>query len=338
MSTPHLIDWAITNSCNLKCLHCRGMAEEELDTRTLLRVAEEIPSLRPRWVILEGGEVLLRDELLQVIDILRRDNVKVYLISNGMLLTREIARKLADLDVNLMISIDGADRKSYERTRKGASFDRLKEAVALAAEHHILDSCPVTIGKHNHRQIGELFQFVKEIGFEKTTILGLKPCKDYGEYVLSGGEYEALFSSIIQLSKTHEMDVYVDEPFFKPFLKEHNIRFSTDGENGILVPEISRCIFGEYMFIETNGDVKPCTFAPVVMGNVGERPLDEVWAKMRDSELLREMTDLSNRASPCSECDYLHECGGCRSRTFALTGSWTASDPSCPFKRAQPCE
>lgn len=312
------------------------MAAEELDGRTLLRVAEEIPSLKPRWVILEGGEVLLRGELLQVIDILRRNDVKVYLISNGMLLDRQTARKLADLDVNLMISIDGADKESYERTRKGASFDRLKQSVALAAEYRILDSCPVTIGKHNHRQIGELFRFAREIGYEKITILGLKPCKDYGEHALSSGEYEALFFSIIQLQKTHEMDVYVDEPFFKPFLKKRNIRFSTDAENGIVVPEISRCIFGEYMFIETNGDVKPCTFAPVVLGNVGEQPLGEIWAKMQHSEFVREITDLSNRESPCSECDYLYECGGCRSRTFALTGSWTASDPSCPLKGVHP--
>jgi len=336
VSTPYFIDWAITNRCNLECLHCRGMAAEELDGRTLLRVAEEIPSLKPRWVILEGGEVLLRGELLQVIDILRRNDVKVYLISNGMLLDRQAARKLADLDVNLMISIDGADKESYEKTRKGANFDRLKRAVALAAEYRILDSCPVTVGKHNHRQIGKLFRFVKEIGYSKITILGLKPCKDYGEYALSSGEYEALFSSIIQLQKTHEMDVYVDEPFFKPFLKKRNIRFSTDAENGIVVPEISRCVFGEYMFIETNGDVKPCTFAPVVMGNVGERPLGEIWAKMQHSEFVREITDLSNRESPCSECNYLYECGGCRSRTFALTGSWTASDPSCPLKGVQP--
>ena len=312
------------------------MAEEELDGRTLLRVAEEIPSLKPRWVILEGGEVLLRGELLQVIDILRRNDVKVYLISNGMLLDRQAAGKLADLDVNLMMSIDGADRKSYERTRKGASFDRLKEAVALAAEHHILDSCPVTIGKHNYRQIGELFQFVKEIGFEKITILGLKPCRDYGEYALNSAEYEALFFSIVQNQKTLGLDVYVDEPFFGPFLKEHEIDFSTDREEGIVVPEISRCVFGEYMFIETNGEVKPCTFAPVVLGNVGERPLAEIWAEMQHSEFVREIADLSNRESPCCGCDYLYECGGCRSRTFALTGSWIASDPSCPLKRVQP--
>jgi len=338
LSTPYMIDWAITNRCNLECLHCRGMAADELDGKLLLQVAEQIPSLKPRWVIIEGGEVLLCGKLFEVIEILRSNDVKVYLISNGMLLDRPTARRLAALDVNLMISIDGADEKSYEKTRKGASFERLKQSVALAAEYRILDSCPVTIGKHNHRQIGRLFRFVREIGYKKVAILGLKPCKDYKELALNGAEYESLFFSIIQHQKTYGLDVYVDEPFFKPFLREHNIEFSADSENGIIVPEVSRCIFGEYMFIETNGDVKPCTFAPVVIGNAGERPVSEIWANMRNSEFIKELTDLSNRESQCSECGYLSECGGCRSRTFALTGSWRASDPSCPLKGVRPSE
>jgi len=338
MSNPHLIDWAITNRCNLRCLHCRGLAEEELGAEALLNVAEEIPSLKPRWVILEGGEVLLRaQQLFEVINILRRSNVKVYLISNGMLLERHTARKLASLDVNLMISIDGADRASYESTRKGASFDRLRRSVAVAAEYGILDSCPVTVGKHNQRRIGELFRFVKEIGYTKVTFLGLKPCRDYREYALNDTEYEALFFSIIENQRLLNLDVYVDEPFFKPFLKEHDVRFSTDGENGIVVPELSRCIFGEYMFIEANGDVKPCTFAPVVVGNVGIRPLGEIWDDIQHSEFVGKITDPSNRASKCRECGYLHECGGCRSRAFALTGSWTAADPSCPLRGVRSC-
>jgi len=44
MNTPYMIDWAITNRCNLKCLHCRGMDKEELVSRTILRVVEEIPT------------------------------------------------------------------------------------------------------------------------------------------------------------------------------------------------------------------------------------------------------------------------------------------------------
>ena len=328
MNGPYMIDWAITNRCNINCLHCRGMGKEELADKAVLRVAEEIPLLKPGWVIIEGGEPLLRKKLFDIIEIIHKKRIKTYLISNGMLLDEDLARKLADFDVNLMISIDGADKESYEKIRVGASFEKLKDSVKIAADCDILDSCPVTVGKHNYNQIGSLFKFVKDTGFKKITFLGLKPCENYRRYALNAEEYEKVFFSIIEDQRKYEMDVFVDEPFFKPFLKEHDINYSTSTENGIGVSETSGCIFGSYMFIETNGDVKPCTFAPVAMGNVNEKGLNEIWGDMQNSEFIRDIKDLSTRESPCKECKYLYECGGCKSRTFGLTGSWTESDPS----------
>jgi len=333
MNNPYMIDWAITNRCNINCLHCRGLGKEELDSRTILKVAKEIPLLEPRWVIIEGGEPLLRRELFEIIEIIHKNSIKIYLITNGMSLDEEITRKFASLDVNLMISMDGADKESYEKIRRGASFEKLKNLIAIIAEYNVLDSCPVTIGKHNYQQVGKLFKFAKEIGYKKITFLGLKPCNDYRKYALSGEEYEKIFFSIVKNQKEYKMDVYVDEPFFKPFLKKHDINYSSNSENGIIVPDVSRCIFGDYMFIESNGDVKPCTFAPVVMGNVNKKSLKEIWKNMQNSELIEKIKDFSTRESPCKECKYLYECGGCRSRTFCLTKSWTASDPSCPLRR-----
>lgn len=329
---PYLIDWAITNRCSLNCIHCRGMASTELDDGKIVEVARQIPLLKPRWVIIEGGEPLLRRELFEAIEIIHGEGIKVYLISNGMLLNERIAGRLAKLDVNLMISMDGADKKSYEEIRRGASFEKLKRSVAIAKEYKILDSCPVTIGKHNYEQLGQIFEFARKIGYEKLTFLGIKPCHDYKNYVLSGAQYESIFLSIVKYQEKYMMDVYFDEPFFKPFLEKHHIDHFTEGENGIVVPNVPSCIFGDYMFIETNGDVKPCTFAPVTMGNLNEKDLDEIWSYMQNSEFIRGIRDFTGRSGKCRRCEYLYSCGGCRSRTFSLTGSWTASDPSCPLR------
>ena len=331
MNNPYLIDWAITNKCNLNCLHCRGMAPKELDGDKVLKVAEQIPSLKPEWVIIEGGEPLLRQELFEVIEIIHRGGIRIHLISNGMFLDENIAERLAEFEVNLMISIDGADKESYEAIRRGASFQKLKESVAIANEYKILDSCPVTIGKHNYEQLGKIFKFAQEIGYKKITFLGLKPCKDYEKYVLNGEQYKDIFFSVVKYQKGYGLDVYFDEPFFKPFLKEHNIDYSAGSGDGVIVPDTSSCVFGSYMFIETNGDVRPCTFAPVVIGNVNEKKVSKIWDDMQNSELIKKIKDLSTRDGRCRKCKYLYDCGGCRSRTFALTGDWLASDPSCPL-------
>ena len=332
MNHPYLIDWAITDNCNLNCLHCRGMLSPQLDGEKILEVARQIPSLKPGWIIIEGGEPLLRQELFEVIEILYKGSIKIYVISNGMFLDEDIARRLAKFDVNLMISIDGADKESYEKIRKGASFQKLTESVAIASKYKILDSCPVTIGRHNYQQLGKIFKFIKEIGYKKITFLGLKPCKDYENNFLTGEQYNSIFLSLVEYQKEYLLDVYFDEPFFKPFLKEHHIDYSVEGDNGITVPDTSSCIFGNYIFIETNGDVKPCTFAPVAIGNLNQKKLSEIWDDMQNSELVKKIRDFSTREGKCRTCKYLHECGGCRSRTYSLTQSWFASDPSCPMR------
>ena len=112
---PHFIDWAITSKCNLSCRHCRGISKGELTTDKAIGVISEITELQPEWVIIEGGEPLLRSDLFDLLNLIRRNNIDVYLITNGTLITPQIVSSLKSLKIKLMISIDGAtasDRKS----------------------------------------------------------------------------------------------------------------------------------------------------------------------------------------------------------------------------------
>ncbi len=330
---PYLIDWAITNECNLNCLHCRGMASQQLESSRVLELAQQIPQLSPQWVIIEGGEPLLRKELFDVLSIIKQGGIATYLITNGMLLNEKTAKKLAELAVRVMISVDGTDKKSYEEIRKGADFGTLKKAVLLLAEHRILNACNVTIGQHNYRQIEKIFQFAEELRVPKIIFLGLKPCEDYRKYVLGSEDYQKIISSVMECQKTYGIEVFFDEPFFGPFLEANKINYSASSESGIIVPSVSRCIFGDYLFIETNGDVRPCTFAPMVVGNAGEKDLPKIWEDVQKNELIQRIKDFRSRLGECRECPYLYNCGGCRSRTYSLTGNWFESDPSCPLRR-----
>lgn len=330
---PYLIDWAITNECNLKCLHCRGMASQQLEGNRVLELAEQIPQLSPQWVIIEGGEPLLREELFDVLSIIKQGGVVTYLITNGMLLNEKTAKKLAELEVRVMISVDGTDKKSYEEIRKGADFGTLKKAIRLLSEYGILNACNITIGQHNYQQIENIFQFAEQLKIPKIIFLGLKPCEDYKKYVLGRQQYQEIIPSVMECQRSYGIDIFFDEPFFRPFLEVNKIDYSASSESGIIVPSVSRCIFGDYLFIETNGDVRPCTFAPMVVDNAGKKDLPQIWEDVQTNELIQRIKDFSSRLGECRECPYLYNCGGCRSRTYSLTGNWFESDPSCPLRR-----
>ena len=330
--SPYFIDWAITGKCNLKCRHCRGFPESEISTERARKLIDEIAELEPSWVFIEGGEPLLRQDLFQLLELMQQKQLNVHLSTNGMLLTPQILTTLKRLGVKVMISIDGATAATYEAIRNGANFERVVQAAHNCAKEGILEAINFTILKTNFREIPGIFELVASIGASKITFIGLKPCQDYTEELLTPQEYGEAIELACQAAQKTGVEFFFDEPFFWATVRERGIPAQMPAVGaGILVPSTTACIFGEYLLIETNGDVKPCTFAPLVLGNVNEKPLGEIWREMLVSPLLHQIKDPNTRTGYCLDCQYLADCKGCRSRTFVLTGDWFASDPVCPL-------
>jgi radical SAM protein with 4Fe4S-binding SPASM domain len=329
---PRLIDWAITPQCNLSCRHCRGMAQGELSTARARSLIDELAKLRPGWVIVEGGEPLLREDLFGLLDLMQQKQLEVHLITNGMLLTPRILTALKSLGVKVMISIDGATAATYETIRGGASFERVVEQARRCARAGLLEALNFTVMKTNYAEIPGIFELAKSIGVKEITIIGFKPCHGYREELLAPREYEeAIRLTCLGAEKTG-VGFFFDEPFFWPVVKEKGLSARMPAlSTGIVAPSTSACIFGEYLFIEPNGEVKPCSYAPMIVGNVNEKPLDTIWQEVLIAPFFQQIRAPESRTGYCRECRYLTECKGCRSRTFLLSGNWFASDSCCPL-------
>ncbi|MBN1366586.1 MAG: radical SAM protein [Dehalococcoidales bacterium] len=329
---PYLVDWAITHQCNLKCRHCRGMRVGEMDSTRAKEIINEIAELKPGWVIIEGGEALLRKDLFDILKLARQKGLDVHLISNGTLLNVEIRTILKQLGVKLMISIDGATKETYESIRRGAKFEKVVRAAKEAASDGLLESINFTLMKDNYLEIPGIMALAASIGLKRVTFIGLKSCESYENELLSAKEYaEAIRLACDGAVKTG-VEFYFDEPFFWPVVKEQKLQVGLPTANtGIVSQETNACIFGEYLFIEPNGEVKPCSFAPMVLGNVKEKSLVTIWQDNLASPLMERIRSYTSRTGNCKSCKYLTDCKGCRSRTFVLTGDWFAADPVCPI-------
>jgi len=330
--SPYFVDWAITAKCNLSCSHCRGFPKGELSTDRAKKLVAEIAELRPGWVIVEGGEPLLRPDLVELFGLMQQRQLEVHLITNGMLLNPQILTTLKQLGVRVMVSIDGATRATYEAIRNGANFDRVVQSAGDYAKEGLLEAINFTLLKTNYTEIPGLFELAASIGVKRVTIIGLKPCQDYLAELLTPQEYQEAIKLACQAAQETGIEFFFDEPFFWPTVRERGLMAQMPAvDTGILVSSTSACIFGEYLFIETNGEVKPCSFAPMTIGNVNEKSLGEIWREALSSPFLHQLKDPKTKTGYCQSCQYLEECKGCRSRTFVLTGDWFASDPACPL-------
>ena len=168
---PRLIFWEVTKGCNLRCIHCRATATElssptDLPTKQALDIIDQIAAVSNPILVLSGGEPLYRSDIFQLARYATDKGLRVALATNGTLVTKEVARMIADAGVKrVSISLDGADATTHDAFRgiPGAfeaalyGFRNLKEA-GLSVQIN------TTIARHNAHQLPEVLELAKSVG------------------------------------------------------------------------------------------------------------------------------------------------------------------------------
>ena len=87
------------------------------------------------------------------------------------------------------------------------------------------------------------------------------------------------------------------------------------------------CLAGlSYCIISPKGEVQPCAYMKMAIGNVKERPFDEIWETNEVFQSLRTM----KYSGQCGTCHYGERCGGCRARAaYYHKGDYMSADPLC---------
>lgn len=89
------------------------------------------------------------------------------------------------------------------------------------------------------------------------------------------------------------------------------------------------CLGGiTFAFISHTGDVQPCGYFDLQLGNVRETPFSRIWETSPVFDDLRHYDRLRGK---CGACEYKGVCGGCRARALAATGDYLAEEPYCAY-------
>ncbi len=121
----------ITSRCNLRCIMCKYWQTKSEDTLPSARWKEvfaELADLGCRKIHFSGGEVFLRQDFLELVEDAARRGHKVNMTTNGTLLDKERAKRLAGIGVNgVSISLDGPKASVHDRIR--GREDAFKKSV-----------------------------------------------------------------------------------------------------------------------------------------------------------------------------------------------------------------
>jgi len=328
----------LTNRCNLRCLTCfkdAGSAyESELGTKELVRLIDQLPALVTGRVILSGGEPLLRDDLDVVLDALAERNLAIFIITNGTLIDRRCAERLARLPrLVVQVSLDGSRPEVNDRIRGSGSFERALAGARRLAELGVDVRIYPTVTRLNIDDLPGLQRLYKTLRHDDRrfafarfhpTGRGARHLREL--YIPPGDFLERLARMKLDGARTPD-----DEPRDRA-LSDYIPRRVLYG-----VRKVNCGLGSGTLSIDADGTVYPCHWLHdprFAAGNVRTSSLTQIYF---DSAVLRRCRDLrvDGRITACTGCDLRYLCGGgCRARALAFTGDIAGLDPECELMRA----
>ncbi|MDR1962115.1 MAG: putative heme d1 biosynthesis radical SAM protein NirJ2, partial [Gracilibacteraceae bacterium] len=308
-----IISWNTTNACNLYCAHCYRdagpKAANELSTAEGKTLLSQIAEAGFKIMIFSGGEPLMRPDIYELVRHAAQCGLRPVFGTNGTLIEPESAARLKEAGaVCIGVSLDSLDQAKHDelRGRRGSWEEAVRgmrhcRSAGLAFQVH------TTVMGWNDMEIEALTDFAVREGAVAHHVFFLVPAgraADIEQESLRAEQYESLLTRILRKQQEVEIEL-------KPTCAPQFTRIAK--QLGIKTRFTKGCLAGAaYCIIGPGGDVQPCAYMNIKLGNVRERSFVDIW---RNSPVLAELRTL-NFEGDCGGCAYKNTCGGCRARAW----------------------
>ena len=177
----------VTTRCNLACTMCpRQLINrplQEMEFSLFKKIIDEMKD-SAELIYLHGlGEPLLCSQFFKFLEYAKSQNLKVGISTNATLLGQTQSKKLLDLELDyLILALDGATKKTYEKIRVGGDFEQVETNIKnfLAMKKRRKKS-PFTViqfitMKENKEEVGLFLEKWRNCGAEAIRV---KPVVDF---------------------------------------------------------------------------------------------------------------------------------------------------------------
>jgi radical SAM protein with 4Fe4S-binding SPASM domain len=342
-NAPLIVSYAVTRACNLQCIHCHVSAREALPNELSLKEAkkaiEEMHSLGTQAVIFSGGEPLMRKNfVLQLIEYCTDLGLVTAMLSNGLLMTPHTALQLQEAGLKAVgMPIDSVDpeKNDYIRNLPG-TFKKTVQAIKTCLEIDLEVVVTTMALKDTYAEMPKRLEFLYDLGVDEAAVYDLVPV-GRGKDVLGNAMTMEQRVNLIRWLQSRQEDTEMTftmsggTPLYPEIAEEMHRNHGTKAKD-LLIKEFwvhkgIGCHAGNtYFSLRSNGDVYPCTFLPIKVGNIREQSLTEIW---RNAPVLNALRQRQTLKGACGSCEYRESCGGCRGRAYACTGDYLKTDPVC---------
>jgi len=353
------VSWNLTQRCNLFCTHCYmssfpgANTSLDLTTAECFKVMDDMAKVNPSlFLILTGGEPLVRRDIFDIAAYGSDKGFTCVLGTNGVLLGREEAKKMRTSGLmGASISLDSVDADRHDQFRKLAgSWKNAIRGTRFLQEEGLDFSLHMSVMDWNVVEIPAMITLARDLGAKVlnfffliqtgrgTDITDIRP--DQYEEALT---YLARAQGVGSQEADTSLFTRFDDPWTSPAGQSGNlilrakcaphfrrIIYQLDPNSPLLKNYAQgSCPAGKYYCrITPEGDITPCPYMPVSVGNIRQKSFDEIWNTAPELNAMRD----PNLGGRCGDCEFTEVCGGCRCRAYAAYGDYLAEDPACGYQ------
>lgn len=327
MVNQFVLQWHLSEACNLKCLHCYQEKHQpiQLSYSQLLSILEQYRELLKKLNVkghinLTGGEPLCSPHFYKILDELKKDE-QLYsfsILTNGTLITDDVAQKISQYDPEyVQISLEGG-KKTNDYIRGKGVYRKVAEAIKCLKKYNIYVSLSFTATKLNYKEFSKVVKFAEKYGVDNIWSDRFIPLNSETDINLQMNKEE-----------TNEYLKIMEDERIKLKLKKSktNIAMYRALQFQMTNDYPYACTAGKSLLtVMENGDLVPCRRMPIVVGNLQEENMYELF---ENSTILKNLRK-STIPDDCKKCEHSEMCaGGLKCLTYALYKDFNHKDIGC---------
>jgi len=315
LSAPTLVDFQITNQCNMGCPHCYAGSTPDgkhVPWHELKRVIKQLNECGVCQLAIGGGEPLLHPNITDLLYLCCENHIVPNMTTGGMDFNEQNLTAIKECCGAIGLSLE-ATGTAYDRVRGKLGFKGFEKALQLLKEWNIPTVLQIVLSEDNFAELPKLVDYC--LGYRHlygVIFLAYKP-------VGRGKTFSRPLSTLP--SET------VKEQLALAFKKlSANTRVGYDCCMTPAVAGIQREMpFSDLSHLEgcsgmrgscgvlPNLDVIPCTFTPnYTIGNLADNHILETWQSPVAESFRRKIFNRSITIPACASCSMKEHCyAGC---------------------------
>lgn len=323
-----VLQWHLSENCNLKCLHCYQENHKiiQLKYEQLVEIYNQFKELLKKMkmkghINITGGEPLCNPHLFKILDLIKQDEnlISFSILTNGTLITEEIAKKIKNYNpYYVQVSLEGG-KKINDYIRGKGTYKKIAKGIINLRNQDIFTSISFTANRLNYKEFPKIVKYarkynVNNVWSDRYIPLGDSDDKNLALNYKQTREYLRIMAN----ERTKLMKIKNNNTTISMY-RALQFQMTNDFAYG--------CTAGDTLLtVMENGDLVPCRRMPIVVGNLFQTTMYDLY---KNNNFLKELRK-KKIPDECIECENSEMChGGLKCLTYAMYKDLNHKDYGC---------